>query len=120
MTEEEYIDIIIENIFATEHLREYKREYYMQHKAYHYQKHLDWCKDNQVQAKAIQDRWRASNPYYQRDYQRKRKAVTESLIFQFLDNGVGGDIDGYVTYLRNRGVPERHLKWVLKDVQKYI
>ena len=120
MTEEECIDVIIENIFATEHLREYKREYYGQHKAYHYQKHLDWCKDNPVQAKAIQDRWRASNPHYQCDYQRKRKAATEPLIFEFLDNGFGSDIDGYITYLRNRGIPEQHIRWFLKDVEKII
>ncbi len=120
MTEEEYIDVIIENIFATEHRREYKREYYMQHKDYHLQKYQDWCKENPVQAKAIQDRWRASNPHYQRDYQRKRKAATESLIFEFLDNGFGSDIDGYISYLRNRGIPKQHIKWFQVDVRKHL
>jgi hypothetical protein len=120
MNEEEYIDEIIEDIFATEHQKEYKTEYYKQHRDRYNQQYLKWCKDNPKQAKAIRDRWRAKNPHYSRDYERKRKAVTESLIFQFLDNGVGSDIGGYIIYLRNRGVPEHHIGWFRKDVERMV
>ena len=120
MNEEEIIDKIIEDIFATEHLKEYKREYYLQHKDRYNQQYLKWCTDNPKQAKAIRDRWLANNPHYARDYERKRKATTESLIFEFLDNGFGSDIDGYITYLRNRGVSERDIGWFKKDMGKMI
>lgn len=118
MTEEEYIGVIIENIFATEHLREYKREYYRQHRDRYNQQYLKWCRDNPQQAKAIRDRWLVKRPHYQRDYRRKRKAATEPLVFEFLDNGPGSDIDGYITYLRNRGVPEQHIRWFKVDIKK--
>ena len=120
MNEEEYIDKIIENIFATEHQKEYKREYYKQHRDRYIQQYLKWCRDNPKQAKAIRDRWLANNPHYARDYERKRKAVTESLIFEFLDSGFGSDIDVYITYLRNRGVLEQDINWFRKDVQKHL
>lgn len=121
MTEEEYTDEMIENIiFATEQLKEYKREYYKQHRDKYNQQYLKWCKDNPKKAKAIRDRWLTNNPHYSRDYLRKRRAVTESLIFRFLDNGIGSDIDGYISYLRNRGVSERDIGWFRKDVQKYM
>ena len=120
MTEEEYIDKIIEDIFATEHQKEYKREYYKQHRDRYNQQYLKWCRDNPKKAKAIRDRWLANNPHYSRDYERKRKTVTESLIFQFLDNGFGSDIDGYIAYLRNRGVLEQHIGWFRKGMKKMI
>lgn len=103
-----------------EQLKEYKTEYYQQHKDRNLQQYLKWCKDNPKSAKAIQDRWLAKNPHYSRDYQRKRKMATDPLIFQFLDNGFSGDIEGYVTYLRNRGVPEQHIKWFKVDVKKHL
>ena len=121
MIEEEIINEMIENlIFTAEHLAEYKREYYEQHRARYNQQYLKWRKDHPIQAKAIRDRWLAKNPHYQRDHQRKRKAVTDSLIFRFLDNGLGSDMEGYVSYLRNRGVPEQHVKWFRKDMEKII
>ena len=120
MTEEEYIDKMIEDIFATEHLAEYKREYYKQHRDRYNKQYLQWCRDNPKQTKAIRDRWLANNPHYARDYERKRKAVTESLIFQFLDNGVGSNMDGYISYLRNRGVSERDIGWFKKGMGKMI
>ena len=120
MNEEEYINKMIENILATEHQKEYKREYYLQHKDRYNQQYLKWCRDNPKQAKAIRDRWLANNPHYQRDHQRKRKAATEPLIFEFLDNGFGSDIDSYIFYLRNRGVPEKHINWFKKDMEKII
>ena len=118
MNEEEYIDKIIEDIFATEHLKEYKREYYEQHRGRYNQQYLKWCRDNPKKAKAIRGRWLANNPHYARDHNRKRKAVTDSLIFQFLDNGVGSNMDGYILYLRNRGVSERDIGWFKKGMEK--
>lgn len=108
-----------------EQLKEYKRWYYQQHKVHYNQLVADWRKDNPIRAKAIADRWLTKHPHYQRNYQRKRKAATEPLIFEFLDNGFGSDIsdksiDGYISYLRTRGVPEQHVNWFLKDVQKYL
>lgn len=103
-----------------EQLKEYKTEYYKQHKDRYMQLVAEWRKANPIQTKAIADRWLSKHPHYQREYQRKRKAATEPLIFEFLDNDFGSDIDGYTTYLRNRGVSEQHIKWFKKDVQKYL
>ena len=101
-----------------EQAKDYHHEYYMQHKARYYQQFRDWCKANPKRAKDIRDAWLAKNPHYQRDYQRKRKAVTEPLIFRFLDNG--SNIEGYMSFLRNQGISEQHIKWFKKDVQKYL
>ena len=103
-----------------EQQKEYRHEYYEQHKDYHYQKFRAWCKDNPVQAAAIQKRWRDAHPHYYRDYMRKRKAATEPLIFQFVDNGFSGDVKGYITYLRSRGVSEQHIGWFKTDVKKHL
>ena len=120
LDKEEYIDKIVEDmVFTTEHQKEYKREYYKQHRDRYNQQYLKWCRDNPKKAKAIRDRWRAKNPHYSRDYQRKREAAAEPLIFEFLDNSSAG-IEGYIAYLRNRGVPEQHIDWFLKDVEKHI
>ena len=103
-----------------EQAKAYRHEYYEQHKDYHYKKFRDWCKDNPERAATIQKRWRDRNPHYYRDYMRKRKAVTEPLIFQFLDNGFSGNIDGFTTHLRDRGIPEKHIRWFIKDIRKYL
>ena len=103
-----------------EQLKEYKKVYYQQHKDHYNQLVADWRKDNPIRAKAIADCWLAKHPHYQRDYQRKRKAATEPLIFEFLDNGSGSDIDGYISYLRNRGVTEQHIRWFKVDVRKHL
>ena len=102
-----------------EQQKEYHHEYYINHKEHYYQQFRDWCKANPKRITKIRHRWLAKNPHYQRDYQRKRKAVTEPLIFQFLDC-FGGDMDGFITYLRTKDVPEQHLKWFKKDVGKHI
>lgn len=103
-----------------EQIKAYRHEYYEQHKEYHYQKYCDWCIDNPKGAAAIQKRWRTANPYYYRDYMRNRKAVTEPLIFEFLDNGFESDTDEYILYLRSRGISEKHIRWFQKDVQKHL
>ena len=103
-----------------EQQKEYQHEYYMQHKEHYYQQFRDWCKANPTQVKLIRDRWLAKHPHYQRDYQRTRKATVEPLIFQFLDNGFSGNIKGFVTYLRKKGIPEKHIKWFKTDVRKYL
>ena len=103
-----------------EQQKEYRHEYYMQHKDYHYQKYRDWCKDNPVQAAAIQKRWRDAHPHYYRDYMRQRKAVTEPLVFEFLDNGFNGNLDGFITYLKGEGIPEQQLNWFKVDVKKHL
>lgn len=103
-----------------EQLKKYRHEYYMQHKDHYYQKYLDWCNENPERAKTIQKRWRDAHPYYYRDYMRKRNAVTELLIFEFLDNGFEKDIDDYIFHLRNRGIPEQHINWFRTDVKKHL
>ena len=103
-----------------EELRDYQAEYYKQHRARYNLLSNEWRKANPKQAKFISDRWLATRPHYQRDYQRKRKAIVEPLIFEFLDNGLDGDVDGFIVYLRDKGVPEQHVKWFLKDVQKHL
>ena len=91
----------------------------MQNKDHYYQKYREWCRDNPVQAAAIQERWRDAHPHYYRDYMRLRKATTEPLIFSFLDNGFSGDgdVEGYVSYLRAKGIPEQHIGWFKTDVK---
>ena len=103
-----------------EQLKKYRHEYYEQHKDYHYQKFCEWCKDNPEEIKATQKRWRDKHPHYYRDYMRKRKAATEPLVFEFLDNGFSGDVNGFITYLRNRGVSEKHINWFKTDVKKHL
>jgi len=97
-----------------------RHEQYERYKDYHYQKYLEWCRDNPEGWAKIQKRWRDANPHYYRDYMRKRKAVTEPLIFEFMDNGFDNDIDSYVTYLRNNGVPEKHINWLKVDIKKHL
>ena len=101
-------------------LKAYKVDYYQQHKAHYNELTTAWRKDNPVKAKAITDRWLASRPHYQRDYQRERKATVEPLIFEFLDNGFDGNVGEYVAYLRDKGVPEKHIRWFKVDVKKHL
>ena len=101
-------------------LKEYQAEYYKQHRARYNQLSNEWRKANPEQAKSIADRWLASRPHYQRNYQRKRKAIAEPLIFQFLDNTFNGDVDGFTAHPRDKGVPEQHIKYFKKDVEKYL
>lgn len=103
-----------------EQLKEYKKLYYQQHKDHYNQLVAEWRKANPIQAKAIADRWHAKRPHYQRDYVRKRKAITEPLIFQFLDNGFGNNLDAFILYLRSRGVSEKYIKWFKVDCEKMI
>ena len=103
-----------------EQLKEYRHEYYMQHKDIYYQQFRDWCKANPKRVTKIRKRWLAKNPHYQRNYQRNRKATVEPLIFQFLDNGFDGDVCGFITYLRSKGVSEKHINWFRVDVKKHL
>ena len=103
-----------------EELKEYRHGQYIQHKDKHYQYYLKWCSENSVQAAKIQERWRDAHPHYYRDYMRKRKVITEPLIFQFLDNGFDGDAEGYVSYLRAKSIPEQHIGWFKTDVKKHL
>lgn len=103
-----------------EQLRDYQAEYYKQHRARYNLLSNEWRKANPEQAKFISDRWLATRPHYQRDYQRKRKAIVEPLIFDFMDNGFDGDVDGFVDYLQSEGVPEQHIRYFKKDVEKYL
>lgn len=103
-----------------EQRKEYSRNYYKDHKDHYNQKTKEWRNANPIQAKAIADRWLETRPHYQRDYQRKRKAIVEPLIFEFLDNGFDGDVDGFVEHLQSEGVPEQHIKYFKKDLKKYL
>jgi len=103
-----------------EELKKYKTDYYRQHKDHCDKLTTEWRKSNPLRAKGISDRWLAKRPHYQRDYRRKRNAAVEPLIFQFLDNGFAGDVDGYIAYLREQGIPEQHIHWFKVDVQKHL
>ena len=103
-----------------EQAKEYRHEYYVQHKEYHYKKYRDWCIDNPKSAAVIQKRWRDANPHYYRDYMRKRKAAAEPLIFDFFDNNFNDDVDGFILHLQQEGIPEKHIRWFKVDVQKHL
>lgn len=104
---------------TSEQLKEYRHEYYEQHKERYYQQFRDWCKANPEKIKTIRDRWQAKHPFYYRDYMRNRRAIVEPLIFEFLDNFFG-DMDGFIIYLRNRDIPEQHVNWFKTDVKKHL
>lgn len=104
-----------------EELRAYRLQYYKEHKEQALRNYHNWCKANPKLVKAIQKRWYDAHPHYYRNYIRKRKAVSEPFIFQFLDNGTfDGDVNSFVSYLRDRGVPEKHIQWFQVDVKKYL
>ena len=101
-----------------EQAKEYYKKYYQQHKDRMDQQHDNWRKTNPKQVKVILDRWLAKTPHYSRDDKRKRTAVTEPLIFQFLDNGF--DLNDFISCLQSDGIPEQHIRWFKTDVQKHI
>ena len=109
-----------EKMKTPEQAKEYRHEYYVQHKKYHYQKFCDWRRDNPEKAAAIQKRWRDAHPHYYRDYMRKRKAAAEPLIFDFFDNNFNDDVDGFILHLQQEGIPEKHIRWFKVDVQKHL
>ena len=103
-----------------EQLKEYRHDYYLNHIEYYRAKNKKYAADNPEKMKEYAKQFHINHPHYERDLSRKRKAVTEPLIFQFLDNGFSGDVDGFIAYLRNIGIPEQHLKWFKVDIQKYL
>ncbi|MCK4252012.1 hypothetical protein KAX97_11230, partial [candidate division WOR-3 bacterium] len=48
-----------------------------------------------------------------------RTDIIDELEFQFVDSGYN-DMDRYVLFLRKEGIPERHIGWFEKDVQKFM
>ena len=48
-----------------------------------------------------------------------RADIIDELEFQFVDSGYN-DIDRYVSFLRGEGIPECHIAWFEKDVQKFM
>lgn len=103
-----------------EQLKEYKTEYYKQHKDRYMQLVAEWRKANPIQSKAIADRWLVKHPHYQREYRRNRKAATEPLIFQFLNEGDGRNIEDYIEYLKDQSISEQHIRWFRKDFQNIL
>ena len=103
-----------------EQQKKYRHDYYLNHIEYYRAKNKKYAADNPEKMEEYAKQFHINHPHYERDLRRKRKAVTEPLIFQFLDNCFGNNIDGYITYLRNRGVPEQHIKWFKVDIQKYL
>ena len=102
-------------------IRKYGREYYAANKKRYSELHCRWCAENPKQYADGQQAWRDRNPHYSRNYVRKRLAVVDPLIFQFLDSGgLGGDTAEYITYLRSQGVPERHIKWFETDLKNRL
>lgn len=103
-----------------EEIEAYRRQYYRDHKDVYRQKYREWVERYPGAREAANQRWRAKNPTYYRDYMRKRVATVDSLAFQFIDNGFERDIEEYVKYLHSQGTSEQHIGWFRKDFQKYL
>ena len=101
-------------------LKEYRQQYYQNHIVYFRAKNKKYATENPEKMEGYTKQFHINHPHYERDLKRKRKAITEPLIFQFLDNGFGSDISGYISYLRSRGIPEQHIKWFKVDVRKHL
>ena len=106
---------------TSEERKEYARKYYAAHKKGYAELHRRWCAKNQEQSTDGQQVWRDKNPHYPRDYARKRLAVVDPLIFQFLDGGgLGENPNEFILYLRSQGVSERHTNWFKTDLNKCL
>lgn len=105
---------------TSEELKAYRRQYYLKHKDTYRRKYREWVEKHPEDREAANQRWRKKNPFYYRDYMRKRVATVDSLAFQFLDGGFGRDIGDFTVYLRSRGTSEQHIGWFQKDIQKYF
>ena len=103
-----------------EQQKQYRHEYYLNHLEYYQVKNKKYAVDNPEKMEEHAKQFHIRHPHYERDLSRKRKAVTEPLIFQFLDNGFSSEIGGYVSYLRAKGVLEKHIRWFMVDVQKHL
>ena len=103
-----------------EQVKEYHKRYYEQHKDVMNQQHDTWRKANPERVKEILYRWLTKTPHYSRDYKRKRTAITDQLIFQFLDNGFRDKINDFISCLQRKGIPAQHIKYFKKDVKKYL
>lgn len=103
-----------------EELKAYQHQYYINHKGLYYRSNREWCKNHPKNVAAAQQRWHKRNPAYYRDYIRKRVAITDPLIFQFLDGGFDNNIEGYIEYLHSQKTPEQYIGWFQKDIQKYM
>ena len=107
-------------MMTPEELKEYRLDYYLSHIVYYRAKNKKYAAENPKKMAEYNKQFHIRHPHYERDLKRRRKAATEPLIFQFLDNGFSGDIEGYITYLRSRGIPKQHIKWFKADMQKHI
>lgn len=103
-----------------EEIEAYRRQYYRDHKDVYRQKYREWVERYPGAREAANQRWRAKNPTYYRDYMRKRVATVDPLIFEFLDGGFDNDIGDFINHLRVQGTPAQHIGWFKKDIQKYF
>ncbi|MCK4528901.1 hypothetical protein KAW18_16145 [candidate division WOR-3 bacterium] len=102
-------------------LKKYGRDYYANNKKRYSELHRRWCAENPKQFADGQQAWRDKNPHYPGDYARKRLAVVDPLIFQFLDSGgLGEDTGEFIQYLHSQGVPERHINWFKTDLNNRL
>ena len=93
-----------------------RHAYYISHAKIYQERAKKFATNNPDKVKTYLDRFTKKHPTYRRDVTRVRVAAVEPLIFQFLDNGFSRDIDGYISYLRNNGIPEKHIRWFKVDV----
>jgi len=104
-----------------EQIREHGQAYYATHKKRYLELHRRWCAKNPKQFTDGQKAWRDRNPHYPGEYTRKRLAIVDPLIFQFLDGGgLGTDTGEYIAYLRSQGVLERHINWFKTDLERCL
>ena len=103
-----------------EQVKQYYKNYYEQHKDRMNQQHDSWRKANPKRIKIILDRWLVKNPHYSRDNKRKRTAITEPLIFEFLDYFEEGDLNDFISCLRSDGISEQYIRWFKVDIKKYV
>lgn len=81
----------------------------------------DWRQQNPEQAAKMRERWLKQNPSYYANYIQERGAVTDALIFQFLDNGFGdGTLEEFIVFLQAEKVPEKHIGWFRVGVKKEL
>ena len=81
----------------------------------------DWRQENPERATKMREQWLKQNPSYYTNYIEERRAVTDALIFQFLDNGFGGGtLEEFITFLKEEGVEEKHIGWFRADVKKEL
>ena len=98
----------------------YRRNYYITHSEVCRTRARNYAINNPDKVKTYLDRFNKKHPTYRRDVERIRVAVTDELIFNFLENCGDRGVDDYTSYLSTQGVSEQHIKWFRVGVQEHL